>query len=208
MSEDRMDWDEFRWEVAFKKGDELARLYFQLFHKYGDYPESQEVIESIVSQTFPDLSGFLESDFILADENPSLVDSDAGTDLAYEIVEDFQMMNGNELCSLLKAASLGWCSINTALLDPKNRGLGLKILYNIGRALSIATCTIGDGLTPTMVTAFLKRLLPLLNTSVGLIQQVRGNTPELSIVLETFIGQLSAVHDVVIELLFRSRSRI
>ena len=208
MSDERMNWDEFRWEAAFKKGDELAHLYFQLFEKYGDYPESQDVIERLVSEKYPDLTDYIESDFILADENPSLIESDVGTDLESEMVEDFQVMDANELCRLLKAASLGWCSINAALLDPKNRELGLKVLYNIGRALSIATCTIGDGLTSTMITAFLKRLLPLLNTSVGLIHQVTRNTPELSIVLETFIGQLSAVHDVVIELLFKSRSRI
>ncbi|MCK5834766.1 MAG: hypothetical protein KAG98_03415 [Lentisphaeria bacterium] len=208
MGDSSTTWDEFKWESAFKKGDELARLYLDLYRKYGDYPESQEVIESMVSQRYPDLTDFIESDFILGDENPSLVENSVEPELGSEMVEPLYAPKGSELCRLLKATSLGWCSINSALQEQRNRVLGLKVLYSLGRALSLASCTVGDELTPSVITAFLKRLLPLLNTAVGLIQKILENTPELSVVLDNFIRQVSTVHDVVIELLFSSKEAI
>jgi len=205
MNDNSDSWSEFRWELAFKKGDELAHLYFQLFNKYGDYPEGRTVIESIVSQKYPDLIDYIESDFILGDENPSLLEE------GEEPVEDDEeeripVLKTNELCHLIKLSSLGWCSINAALLDHKNRKLGLGILYYLGRALGTATCTLEEDLSPMMKIAFLKRSLSYINASTGLIHRIEKNTPELSLVLDGFISQLSTIHDVMVGRLFELKT--
>jgi hypothetical protein len=201
MPKDQSLWDEFEWESAFKKGDELAHSYFKLFGKYADFPEGREAIEATISQEYSNLSDFFESDLILADENPALVGEEIESDELEQVNDNFGEFISSELCLHLKAASLGWCTINSVLINPENHKLGVGVLYYLGRSLGTATCTLESELTVPATVAFLKRSLAYLNMAVGLVQEIIENNPKLTLVLDGFVGQLTTAHDVAVEVL-------
>ncbi len=201
------DWNEFDWEKAFKKSDHFAHTYFQLLAKYGEYPESSDLIEANLQQTYQNLEEFYDSDLILASDNNDFSDEFSDAISEEELNNEVRAFASNPVYIQLKQTALGWCNILSSLLKEEDKETGLKILYYLGRALATTICTLSEDAGKAGNTAFIKRTLFYINACGGLLNNIIESRQELAPLLSEVSKQFSKIHDLTVDYLMTTRAQ-
>jgi len=231
MSEEKTNfesWDEFRWEQALKEGDASAAKYFRLLKRFADLPAADELISDRMGPDFEDdmpdcdfdcdectsrwncefsppldWETFNDRDDEDDEDSDSHSDSppEPGDSLFYETRPAFRS---------LRQVALGWCNVYAVILPAEGRDKGLKVLYYVGRALAYLSCSIGDGLyeQPARSIAFGKRALWAVNTSLGLMDDLIADRPQLEKLLSAMRKHLLVARQAAVDHLHKCRRRM
>lgn len=232
-SKDPADWNEFDWERALRESDDYAARYFGLLRRFCDLPGSDALIadrlEHDFSEHFPDCDLNCEScshrwecEFAaVQDWDPSGVgdldemdDSDANeTDQEAQGPPqpgDPMFYESQSAFVLLRQSAIGWCNVYAAVLPQESRHAGMRALFHFGRALAYLADSIGDGLfdQPAGCVAFAKRCLDQLNSTLGIIEQMRQEKPRLRNILKVVHTHLLKVREAVWDHLTSCREKL
>lgn len=199
------DWNEFDWESALKKGDRFAHIYFKMLNRFGDFPDRIPIIEEQLKNELVKDKALIDSDFILASE--AALFSEEFNEGEEEMIDELGAIEDNPTYMNLKKTSLGWCNIVSSLLRQEDKETGLKILYYLGRCLATIICTLENDRNNSGNTAFYKRTLFYLNSSIGLLHKLRENYASIAVILDEVIKHLSQIHDETVDALIESRRR-
>jgi hypothetical protein len=215
------DWDEFDWERSLRDSDRYAARYFELLTRFCDLPGADELIADRMGPDFeenlPDCSYDCDTcedrwDCEFAQPQEWLTQKPGGTGADEEEEDDGDddrpIERGDDLFyethpafHVLRQTALGWCNIYAAVLPPEARKPGLRILFEIGRALANLSYSIGNGLyeQPSASIAFAKRSLAHLNAALGEIARLTQDRQRLAKLLRAIRGHLLKARQAVVD---------
>ncbi len=205
------EWNEFDWERELRSSDEYAQRYFQLLERFNDLPGADELISSFLGAEVDDVFGceydceecehrWECSDNIFEGLDDSFEEQQYMSGLEEEMEEGDESVEGlsenggsiefdEELFferdprfESLRRVSHGWCNLYAAVLPPKARHDGLKVLFHLGRGMGNLSCGLGEeGQEFSAASiAFTKRALAHINLSLGLMRRLMQGHPRLA----------------------------
>ncbi|MDT8391593.1 MAG: hypothetical protein RRC34_13910 [Lentisphaeria bacterium] len=224
-------WDEFRWEKALREGDIAAAKYFHLLKRFADLPAADELISDRMGPDFeddmPDCDFDCDTcsdrwqcefapplDWEMADDRDEddEDDEDEGPEQSEAPLEpgDSLFYETRPVFRSLRQVALGWSNVYAVILPDACRPEGLKVLFNIGRALAYLSGAIGDGLyeQPARNLAFGKRALAAINTSLGGMDELIQRQPKLKNLLAAMRKHLLVARQGTVDQVQRTRKRL
>ncbi len=201
-------WDEFQWEHFLQQQDRKTEQYFQLFEKYQDHPERDEIIAREMGWGHSgddDDEDAEDSDWLDTAEDGEIEDNDDDEDAEFEELQHSEVyMQSMEL----NRRVFTMVEERDALKDhPVAVELATRVAI-CGAKLAAALC--GDDLSEVgMTIAYLKRSVKAANDALGAASRLRQadliNDEDLSSVNELLFPIRECIVDMMGE--FRQELR-
>lgn len=98
----------------------------------------------------------------------------------------------HELVVTLTQTAMGWCNLYSCLLTKEHRGNGLRVMFFVSRALANISISLEEMIRWEVNAALAraKRCLDNVNQAIGLINDMKENTPAIREVMTTIQTQL------------------
>jgi len=190
-------WDEYQWERFLQQQDRKTEQYFQLFEKYQDHPERDEIIAREMGWNHSDDDDDdEESDWLDTAED---AEGDAEAEESDEDDEEFEALQQSEVYMQSMELNRRVFTMVEERETLKDHPVAVELATRVaicGAKLAAALC--GDDFSEVgMTIAYLKRSLKAANDALGAASRLRY----AGLISDDDLGQVN-------ELLFPIRERI
>lgn len=170
-------WDEYQWERFLQQQDRKTEQYFQLFEKYQDHPERDEIIAREMGWNHSDDEDDEAPDWLVTDEDAEEEESDSGESEGDDSGDDAELDQLQQSAVYMQSMELNrrvftLVEERDALKDhPVAVELATRVAI-CGAKLAAALC--GDDFSEVgMTIAYLKRSLKAANDALGAASRLR-----------------------------------
>ena len=191
------NWSEYDWEMAMRQSDNFAAKYFKLLERYGELPDSDDLIMKQMNGETPPLME--ESDFYIEFDTDEMmeIESDDG-----EVFEGGFYYENTPVYMLLRQVAIGWCNIYATFLLQDHRKYGVNILFHLGRALAHLSGSLGDGEYEDNVSSYIasgKRAASQINLTMGLVSELNKLRPAYGKVTDAINKHLREIQSKIVD---------
>ncbi len=209
------DWNVYEWEKSFKVGDKLANICFSVLDKYQYLPQNADLFRQVLEKEYaPFDERMIISDYIFPfddqeeeedQEEVITAPSDPKSFVTPEqVIMDIENERIFKIYLTLKNISRNWSNVFSLLTEPDDQLEGTKVLYYLGRSLSLLLCIINSKtkLKPENISIS-KRVTDHLNTIIGYIDRFRTKDALPDVVMENFYEDISFIHEQMVDHLLK-----